>query len=104
MNTRQLKQNVLIRSLNMIILSQLCLVPLTYAEDDVQKLDTIVITADQSIPYSSAKVNVEGFATDSLQKIPASVSILTAEEHGFKELLSEVMKMNYGAFQNYVIA
>ncbi|APW49207.1 hypothetical protein QUG64_03685 [Acinetobacter lwoffii] len=27
-----------------------------------------------------------------------------AEEHGFKELLSEVMKMNYGAFQNYVIA
>ena len=27
-----------------------------------------------------------------------------AEEHGFKELLREVMKMNYGAFQNYVIA
>lgn len=27
-----------------------------------------------------------------------------AEEHGFKELLSEVMKMNYGVFQNYVIA
>jgi len=61
MNTRQLKQNVLTRSLNMIILSQLCLAPLTYAEDAVQQLDTIVITADQSIPYSSAKVNVEGF-------------------------------------------
>ena len=61
MNTRQLKQNVLIRSLNMIILSQLCLVPLTYAEDDVRQLDTIVIKADQSIPYSSTKVNVEGF-------------------------------------------
>lgn len=68
MNNRQLKQNVLTRSLNMIILSQLCLAPLTYAEDDVQQLDTIVITADQSTPYSSAKVNVEGFATDSLQK------------------------------------
>lgn len=27
-----------------------------------------------------------------------------AEELGFKELFSEVMKMNYGAFQNYVIA
>lgn len=27
-----------------------------------------------------------------------------AEEHGFKELRSEVMKMNYGTFQNYVIA
>src|SRR5690606_10338028 len=75
MNNRQFKQNVLTRSLNMIILSQLFLAPLTYAEDAVQQLDTIVITADQSMPYSSAKVNVEGFATDSLQKIPASVPI-----------------------------
>ena len=94
MNNRQLKQNVLTRSLNMIILSQLCLAPLTYAEDDVQQLDTIVITADQSIPYSSAKVNVEGFATDSLQKIPASVSIVTAdliaEQHA--RVLSDVVK------------
>ncbi len=62
MNNRQFKQNVLTKSLKMIILSQLCLAPLTYAEDDVQQLDTIVATADQSIPYSSAKVNVEGFA------------------------------------------
>ena len=94
MNNRQLKQNVLTRSLNMIILSQLCLAPLTYAEDDVQQLDTIVITADQSIPYLSAKVNVEGFATDSLQKIPASVSIVTAdliaEQHA--RVLSDVVK------------
>lgn len=94
MNTRQLKQNVLTRSLKMIILSPLCLAPLTYAEDAVQQLDTIVITADQSIPYSSAKVNVEGFATNSLQKIPASVSILTAdliaEQHA--RVLSDVVK------------
>lgn len=27
-----------------------------------------------------------------------------ADKQGFKELLSEVMKMNYGTFQNYVIA
>lgn len=103
MNTRQLKQNVLIRSLNMIILSQLCLVPLTYAEDDVQKLDTIVITADQSIPYSSAKVNVEGFATDSLQKIPASVSILTAdliaEQHA--RVLTDVVKNDAAIDEGY---
>lgn len=103
MNTRQLKQNVLIRSLNMIILAQLCLVPLTYAEDDVQKLDTIVITADQSIPYSSAKVNVEGFATDSLQKIPASVSILTAdliaEQHA--RVLSDVIKNDAAIGEGY---
>lgn len=94
MNTRQLKQNVLTRSLNMIILSQLCLIPLAYAEDDVQKLETIVITADQSIPYTSTKVNIEGFATDSLQKIPASVSIVTAdliaEQHA--RVLSDVVK------------
>ncbi|WP_277559686.1 TonB-dependent siderophore receptor [Acinetobacter beijerinckii] len=94
MNNRQLKQNVLTRSLNMIILSQLCLAPLTYAEDDVRQLDTIVITADQSTPYSSAKVNVEGFSTDSLQKIPASVSILTAgliaEQHA--RVLTDVVK------------
>lgn len=94
MNNRQFKQNVLTRSLNMIILSQLCLAPLTYAEDAVQQLDTIVITADQSTPYSSAKVNVEGFATDSLQKIPASVSILTAdliaEQHA--RVLTDVVK------------
>lgn len=94
MNTRQLKQNVLIRSLNMIILSQLCLIPLTYAEDAVQQLDTIVITADQSIPYTSTKVNIEGFGTENLQKIPASVSILTAdliaEQHA--RVLSDVVK------------
>ena len=94
MNTRQLKQNVLTRSLNMIILSQLCLIPLTYAEDDVQQLDTIVITADQSIPYTSTKVNIEGFGTENLQKIPASVSILTAdliaEQHA--RVLSDVVK------------
>lgn len=94
MNTRQLKQNVLTRSLNMIILSQLCLIPLTYAEDAVQQLDTIVITADQSIPYTSTKVNIEGFGTENLQKIPASVSILTAdliaEQHA--RVLSDVVK------------
>lgn len=94
MNNRQFKQNVLTRSLNMIILSQLFLAPLTYAEDAVQQLDTIVITADQSMPYSSAKVNVKGFATDSLQKIPASVSILTAdliaEQHA--RVLTDVVK------------
>lgn len=94
MNNRQFKQNVLTKSLKMIILSQLCLAPLTYAEDDVQQLDTIVATADQSIPYSSAKVNVEGFATDVLQKIPASVSIVTAdliaEQHA--RVLSDVVK------------
>ncbi|WP_337992363.1 hypothetical protein [Acinetobacter lwoffii] len=27
-----------------------------------------------------------------------------ADKQGFKELRSEVMKMNYGTFQNYVIA
>ena len=94
MNTRQLKQNVLTRSLNMIILSQLCLIPLTYAEDAMQQLDTIVITADQSIPYTSTKVNIEGFGTENLQKIPASVSILTAdliaEQHA--RVLSDVVK------------
>lgn len=94
MNNRQFKQNVLTRSLHMIILSQLFLAPLTYAEDAVQQLDTIVITADQSMPYSSAKVNVEGFATDSLQKIPASVSVITAdliaEQHA--RVLSDVIK------------
>lgn len=94
MNTRQLKQNVLTRSLNMIILSQLCLIPLTYAEDAVQQLDTIVITADQSIPYTSTKVNIEGFGTENVQKIPASVSILTAdliaEQHA--RVLSDVVK------------
>ncbi|MEN8426906.1 TonB-dependent siderophore receptor [Acinetobacter schindleri] len=94
MNTRQLKQNVLTRSLNMIILSQLCLIPLTYAEDAVQQLDTIFITADQSIPYTSTKVNIEGFGTENLQKIPASVSILTAdliaEQHA--RVLSDVVK------------
>lgn len=94
MNTRQFKQNVLTRSLNMIILSQLCLIPLTYAEDAVQQLDTIVITADQSIPYTSTKVNIEGFGTENLQKIPASVSILTAdliaEQHA--RVLSDVVK------------
>ena len=94
MNNRQFKQNVLTRSLNMIILSQLCLAPLTYAEDAVQQLDTIVITADQSIPYSSAKVNLEGFGTENLQKIPASVSILTAdliaEQHA--RVLTDVVK------------
>ncbi len=94
MNTRQFKQNVLTRSLKMIILSPLCLAPLTYAEDDVQQLDTIVITADQSIPYTSTKVNIEGFGTENLQKIPASVSILTAdliaEQHG--RVLSDVVK------------
>lgn len=94
MNTRQLKQNVLTRSLNMIILSQLCLIPLTYAENAVQQLDTIVITADQSIPYTSTKVNIEGFGTENLQKIPASVSILTAdliaEQHA--RVLSDVVK------------
>ncbi|MGV2948097.1 TonB-dependent siderophore receptor, partial [Acinetobacter sp. AGC35] len=88
------KQNVLTRSLKMIILSPLCLAPLTYAEDDVQQLDTIVITADQSIPYTSTKVNIEGFGTENLQKIPASVSILTAdliaEQHG--RVLSDVVK------------
>lgn len=103
MNTRQLKQNVLIRSLNMIILSQLCLVPLTYAEDDVQKLDTIVITADQSIPYSSTKVNIEGFGTENLQKIPASVSILTAdliaEQHA--RVLSDVVKNDAAIGEGY---
>jgi len=94
MNNRQFKQNVLTKSLKMIILSQLCLAPLTYAEDDVQQLDTIVATADQSIPYSSVKVSVEGFATDVLQKIPASVSIVTAdliaEQHA--RVLSDVVK------------
>ncbi|WP_273779276.1 TonB-dependent siderophore receptor [Acinetobacter sp. GSS19] len=94
MNNRQFKQNVLTKSLKLIILSQLCLAPLTYAEDDVQQLDTIVATADQSIPYSSAKVNVEGFATDILQKIPASVSIVTAdliaEQHA--RVLNDVVK------------
>ncbi|WP_441375421.1 TonB-dependent siderophore receptor [Acinetobacter lwoffii] len=103
MNTRQLKQNVLTRSLNMIILSQLCLAPLTYAEDAVQQLDTIVITADQSIPYSSAKVNVEGFATNSLQKLPASVSILTAdliaEQHA--RVLSDVVKNDAAIGEGY---
>jgi iron complex outermembrane receptor protein len=78
----------------MIILSQLCLIPLTYAEDAVQQLDTIVITADQSIPYTSTKVNIEGFGTENLQKIPASVSILTAdliaEQHA--RVLSDVVK------------
>ena len=94
MNTRQLKQNVLTRSLNMIILSQLCLIPLTYAEDAVQQLDTIVITADQSIPYTSTKVNIGGFGTKKKKKIPASVSILTAdliaEQHA--RVLSDVVK------------
>ncbi len=94
MNNRQFKQNVLTKSLKMFILSQLCLAPLTYAEDDVQQLDTIVATADQSIPYSSAKVNVEGFGTDALQKIPASISIVTtdliAEQHA--RVLTDVVK------------
>lgn len=94
MNNRQFKQNVLTKSLKMIILSQLCLATLTYAEDDVQQLDTIVTTADQSIPYSSAKVNVEGFATDVLQKIPASVSIVTADliAEQYARVLSDVVK------------
>lgn len=94
MNNRQFKQNVLTRSLKVIILSQLCWASLTYAEDDVQQLDTIVIKADQSMPYSSAKVNIEGFGTENLQKIPASVSVITAdliaEQHA--RVLTDVVK------------
>ncbi len=49
------------------------------------------------------KVNVEGFATDSLQKIPASVSILTAdliaEQHA--RVLSDVIKNDAAIGEGY---
>ncbi|WP_179990450.1 hypothetical protein [Acinetobacter sp. YH12252] len=79
MYNRKFKQNVLTAFLKTIILSPLCWAPLVYAENGVQQLDTIVITANETTPYLSSTVKTEGLGTDRLQKAPASISVITAD-------------------------
>lgn len=39
----------------------------------------IVITANETTPYFSFTVKTEGLGTDCLQKVPASISVITAD-------------------------
>lgn len=99
----QFKQTVLTRSLHMVILSPLCFSSLVYAEDGVKQLDTIVVTAGTTTPYASSTVSMGGFATDSLQKVPASVSVVTAEliadQHA--RVLTDVVKNDASVGDGY---
>ncbi|MDO5541689.1 MAG: TonB-dependent siderophore receptor [Acinetobacter sp.] len=103
MYNRKFKQNVLTASLKTIILSPLCWAPLVYAENGVQQLDTIVITANETTPYLSSTVKTEGLGTDRLQKAPASISVITADviadQHA--RVLSDVIKNDASVGDGY---
>lgn len=103
MYNRKFKQNVLTASLKTIILSPLCLTPLVYAENGVQQLDTIVITADESTPYFSSTVKIEGLGTDRLQKAHASISVVTADVIADQQarVLSDVIKNDASVGDGY---
>src|SRR5690554_2123853 len=103
MYNRKFKQNVLTTSLKTIILSPLCLTPLVYAENGVQQLDTIVITADESTPYFSSTVKIEGLGTDRLQKAHASISVVTADVIADQQarVLSDVIKNDASVGDGY---
>ena len=103
MYNRKFKQNVLTVSLKTIILSSLCWAPLVCAENGVQQLDTIVITANETTPYLSSTVKTEGLGTDRLQKAPASISVITADviadQHA--RVLSDVIKNDASVGDGY---
>lgn len=90
------KKNLPCISFKIVLFSPLWLLNLAYADElAVQQLQPIVLTSSsEEIPDYTTKVKLEGFATDQLQKTPASISVLSAEmlaeQHA--RVLSDVVK------------
>ncbi len=94
MESHNFKQSVFTTSLKAIIPPMLFCIPIAYAEDQVHMLDTIVVTSESGKIYNISNINIDGFGTDLIQKMPASISVvnadLMADQHA--RVLSDVIK------------
>jgi len=94
MEKYRFKQKRLVRSLKTIILSQMCMASMTYAEDTVRVLPTIVTTSTQTDTEQMRKFTIDGLGTQDIAKAAASISVITADriadQHA--KVLTDVVK------------
>lgn len=105
MNHLMFKKSILNLSIKTLFFSPLYLCNVAQAEQkDVQQLDTIVVTSTSPVvPYYTPKVKIEGFGTDNLQKMPASILVVTsdviADQHA--RVLTDVVKNDASVGDGY---
>ena len=103
MKNLKLKKNVLTISLYLSWLMPL-ITTVVYANDEVKALDTIVLTStDKDTQKYATQINMSGFATNELSKIPASISVVRADtlEQQHARVLSDVIKNDASMGDSY---
>lgn len=103
MKNLKLNDSLLTQSLKLIMLSPFTVLPVAYADDEVKVLKTIVLSSQKDSVYSGSKVAIQGFATDQIQNIPASIAVVTgevlADQHA--RVLSDVVKNDASVGDGY---
>ena len=99
----QFKQNSLVLAVKAAVLSQLCWVPSAFAEEVVEKLETITVTAPQAADQDNKTVALQGFGTKELKKAAASITVLNAKllEDQHARILADIVKNDASVGDSY---